>query len=240
MKRNVVFVITNGRSGTNWLNYILQQNLKGWSVYHENPPTLNFSDYDGKNWNKKKELIEKTLNDNKGYIETNHMFIKTFWKDVVKDFRDKLKVIVLFREPELIARSLFCLNTIPGESHNARIWYFDPKNEDNLFKIELRDDYDKCLWHPYEVMFRALKFNKDHPSIPIKTVLLSELNTHDGMKDLLSWIEDKQVEDVMLNTTPTNSKATRFKTKAIRDDLLTEFLRKREVMEYEWGKQLAI
>ena len=226
--RDLIFVITTGRSGTEWLAKQLKNNLKDSSVNHEAYPALSLREYNKGLWNDKKNNILKELKTNNLYVETNHMFIKTFYKDALENFRDRIKVIILEREPELVARSMYSLGTIPGESELAKDWYIDPSSKTCFIKCPEEDKITKCLWACYEVRARAKKFQKDFLDIPVYKISLNELQDVEGFKNLLNWIgEEHKADSIILDIVPKN------KSPFIKrlDTPLKKFIEKKEAFE---------
>lgn len=229
--RDIIFVATTGRSGTNWLHKQLNNNFPTITVCHEEFPALDFKEYKEGNWKSKRVKILKKLEEQKLYIETNHMFIKTFYKDAVKEFRDRLKVIILEREPELVARSMFSLNTIPGENYLGNKWYGDPDDKENLVKCPSNNKFVRCLWTCYEVKARTNKFTKDYSDIPVFRTTLNELQEESKFLELLEWVTEGKKslrqENLVLNTTPNNG--SQFIN--LDSALLSQIIKEKELFE---------
>ena len=195
MSNSVVFVATTGKSGTTWLKNQLGQNLKNSSVTHENGPVMTFEENLYVCWKEKKAKILEVLNDGKNYVETNHMFIKTFCERAVKDkdIKPLLKVVCLERKPELVARSLYAARTVPGVDNTAKRWLLDPDSPDNLVPLPLDDPVVRCLWYWYEVRSRVLRFKRENEDIPFFVATLDSLQEETVFRSLLGFIEPDSV-----------------------------------------------
>lgn len=188
--RDIIFVISTGRCGTRWLARELVKELENATVFHEADPVCTIEGYSSQIWDSKKDCIIRSFESSrKFYVETNHMFVKTFMDDAIKDFGDRIKVIILERDIEEVAKSLIKINMIPGRSRGARRWYLDPEADDNLVALPEDNDLVRCLWYCYEIKARAEKFVIDNSSIPIFRAKLKNLKEPSEFKKLLKWID---------------------------------------------------
>lgn len=195
-----VFVLTTGRSGSAALSNLLE-NINSINSYHEPYPIMNnryrLPKIILKFWYPflfyfvKYPTILKSHKDGKSvYVETNHLFLKTFSQYAIRFLGKKIKLIHLVREPYKVAKSMYDIHTIPGDYHSS-IWYLDPYSRDNLLsyrKIKKRlnkdylsqyEDFFKCLWYWYEMEKRAEVLIKRNRNIDLVKINTSELNNSD-------------------------------------------------------------
>ena len=178
-----VFVATTGRSGTEFLQKIFST-LPGCSAHHEAWPIMH--DHvlrawnDGEEWLARRTYwVQKSVNirrmtgDNDLYVETNHLFIKSFARYAIQDFGSRLRIIHLRRDAVSVARSMVALGAVPGTAH-GNDWYLDYRAPRNLLKMEdllgeggdLDHDFFRCLWYWYEIETRIHALKARYPEIP--------------------------------------------------------------------------
>lgn len=171
-----VFVATTGRSGTEFIQKVFST-VPGCTALHEAWPIMH--DHVLRAWNDGEEWlaqrtywVQKSVNirrmtgENDLYVETNHLFIKSFAPMAIQDFGHRLRIIHLRRDPVSVARSMVQLGAIPGTPH-GNDWYLDYRAPRNMIKMEgvlgsggdLDHDFFRCLWYWYEIeaRIRALK-----------------------------------------------------------------------------------
>lgn len=228
-----VFVATTGRSGTEFLQKIFAS-LPGCSSHHEPWPIM--ADDVLKSWNDGEEWlarrtywvqkavsIRRLTGDNDLYVETNHLFAKSFAPYAIQDFGLRLRIIHLRRDPVSVARSMVALAAVPGTVH-GNDWYLDYRAPRNLIKIgdllgtggELDDDFYRCLWYWYETEARIQVLKTRFPQIPWFMLdwegeipladvaeLIRGLGKEPDMKSLESQVKKKVNQQVSLKEGPT-------------------------------------
>jgi len=137
---NYIFVVTTGRSVSGTLANIFKK-IKSVHAEHEPYPIMhNNLDLPKKlfkiwNWYlfyfvKYPSILLSRKEGEKTYLETNHLFLKSFLKYATRVFKNKIRIIHLIREPHLVAKSIYEINKIPGKKLGNR-WYLNPADVDN-------------------------------------------------------------------------------------------------------------
>lgn len=202
--RSYVFVCSTGRCGTNTISDVFSKAQEVRSL-HEPYPTMyaNQSDLPLKHQQrlslqKRKHLnILKASRKKFAYIESNHMFIKTFF-DVAYNLLplDKIKLIHVSRDPFSVASSFYSIDSIPGKPPTGDRFLLDPFGPGNLIDLskELNSDvyshdFFKCLWYWYEVEERIAEAKKRTSKrvewLELKT---KDLNSSEKIKELVSFV----------------------------------------------------
>ena len=217
--RAYIFVANAGRSGSLSLQRIFST-IEGCVSLHEPHPKM-LNEYRNEKekeaffrkqfYTLKRVYIKKAASGNKYYIETNHMFIKSFAEHSLAYFGNKCKVIHLHRDPLQIAISLFKLNDIPGKTDIAKLYTLDPLENDNLIKIDDllccqqndETDFLKCLWYAYEIEARISKFKERHASLNVYKINTNQLNDVAEIKKLLNYFNIPYDNDTISNVVGT-------------------------------------
>ena len=129
-----MFVATTGRSGTEFLQRVFST-VPGCTALHEAWPIMQEHVLrawnEGEEWLARRTLwVQKSVNirratgENDLYVETNHLFIKSFASMAIQDFGQRLRIIHLRRDPVSVARSMVQLGAVPGTPH-GNDWYLD-------------------------------------------------------------------------------------------------------------------
>ena len=172
--KGLVFCATTGRSGSKSLAAVLRSG--GAVAVHEPWPFLNGYQcvnrpIEGDARSRRAYAWHKSVNIKRKaqhaafYVETSHLFIKSFCDYVFQEFGDLVKVVHLVRDPEKVALSLMQLGTIPG-TEKAADWYCDPASPNNLLRLpeSLRgNDLAACLWYCYEIEARVEFWRERYP-----------------------------------------------------------------------------
>jgi hypothetical protein len=181
--RNFIFVATTGRSGTLTLVNIFSR-LSSCTALHEPYPIMNNNILLAASYGDEQRVnrfykIRKSVNirrhaaGSEYYLEANHLFIKTFIKQVVNDFGKRVKVIHLVRNPANVANSIYSLQDQPG-TENGNRWWLDYRAPSNLIyipevlegKSEFNHPYYKALWYWFETEARIERWKQQLPDIP--------------------------------------------------------------------------
>ena len=202
--RDFTFVVSTGRAGTKTLSVFIE-GIRGVTSKHEPVPVMNAEILQDASYGTG-ELALKTFMDEKlpaifrdcskdsakHYVETNHLFIKSFYKPAIEFFNRKLKVINMVSDAKHVAYSIYQLNEIPGEPEGNK-WYLDPHGEGNLIDVreKLVDEFDHqyyaCLWYVLEIEARAERLKKEFKG-KILTIKTDELNSITKLEELCSFI----------------------------------------------------
>jgi hypothetical protein len=174
-----VFVANPGRSGSKTLADIFA-GVPGLAVSHEPTPKMTFEPEWGTSqeqnlralfFEKKIFYVMRAAAGHSHYIETNHLFIKTFAEHAIGYFGDRIRIIHLRRDPVSVALSFYRLGEIAGQSEVERRYMLDPLAADNIvpgaFLLEPKSPYGhefyRNLWYWYEVEARIAAARRKHP-----------------------------------------------------------------------------
>ncbi len=201
-----IFTATTGRSATATLAHIFDK-VDNCSSHHEPHPAMNGRAMINKN-NGDDELSKfiykyiKSINlrrlssGYRYYVETNHMFIKSFADYVIDEFRGKVKVIHLIRDPVKVADSITRLNQCPGTEIGNQ-WWLDYHASNNLIQIaevldcdeSFKDDFYKSLWYWYETEARVANFKKKYPDVFFIDFFVDDLNDGSKLCSLMNTLD---------------------------------------------------
>jgi hypothetical protein len=169
-------------------------------------------------WHRQK--LPQILRDARGhqfYIETNHLFLKSFHDLALAEFADRLAVIHLVRPPVEVAKSLFNLGQIPS---SLTQWYLMPEAPTNmvpwnlLAQQGLSHGFYDCLWYWLEIEARARSMKHENPDLLWLDLRTEDLNSPERMRQLatslgIDWRDDHAFEVVpKLNRKRTHKKQT--------------------------------
>lgn len=233
-----IFVATTGRSGSSSLNKIFD-NLEGVASFHEpypimvNPIKFNCkkNSYFKKLFNAKKRIyIKRECKNKKIYFESNHMFIKNFSDLAVNEFKSKVKVIYLIREPILVAKSFLAINSIPGKTETGIAFLLSPEHKDNIINLngitlpenEIEFDFCLCLWYWFEVQARAIAFHKKNPEIQFVVTRTEDLNDKIKLSSLLGILGLK-IDSTILDKVVGTKENSKFSEKTkLKKNIISE------------------
>jgi hypothetical protein len=200
----LVFCINSGRSGSQYLAELLGTAEEVISYHEPQPPMtgdflslINNNNYsDSLRVRKIKSHTIKNVIRNfpegKIYCETNHMFIKTFFDIVCKDFK-KIDVIILRRYLPSVLKSFIELGYFSEKNPNWPLWMSSPNAVTAaiscLDKDENLDQYDRCIAYLIDIEARAIRFQKEYPLIPTHEVRLESLNNYEQIKELFKRLK---------------------------------------------------
>lgn len=214
----LIFVATTGRSATTTLSEIFERIL-GCSSHHEPNPNMNGQiminrNNDDSRFAKftyetvKSVNIRRLAKGFKYYVETNHMFIKTFIDYVVDDFPQKVKVIHLVRNPVEVAESITRLNQHPG-SNIGNQWWSDYHAPENIIKIadvldnnnEFKDNFYKSLWYWYEIEARVSFWKQKLPNVPFIYFNVRDISNGEKLCGLMEELKLKYDRNKIVDAT---------------------------------------
>lgn len=194
----MIFVISSGRVGTNYLSCLFGS-VPGTIGFHEPVPQMNgefvrmanslpYAETYGARREAKVPALEAWVQQNPGatYSETSHMFIKTFY-DVVCDRFEDVRVVVLRRSLRRTLRSFLSMGLFAG-SPSTPVWMTSPNAATAAIRCPFRDDdmdpVDLCIAYLMDIEARASRFREEYPSVPVHEVSLDELNSPAGVRRL--------------------------------------------------------
>lgn len=112
------------------------------------------------------------------YCETNHMFIKTFFDVVIKEFRN-VDVIILRRELSHVLKSFVELGYFSSKNTAWPDWMSSPNAQTRAIncidKDENLDQYDLCIAYLLDIEARARRFQREYPQVNTYEVCLESL-----------------------------------------------------------------
>lgn len=205
--QHFTFVATTGRTGTSTLANIFA-GIEKYTSLHEPGPIMNdeimIQANNGDDCLAKKTFYGSKLfhiyrtcamNKSKYYLETNHMFIKSFAEYAVKHFYPRINVIHLSRDLKETAYSLYQVGVIPGTLEGNQ-WYLDYKATNNQIKMskyfdeyhEFDHPFYRCLWYVYEIEARIQRFKINHPNVPIFEMSTPDLNSLNRLCELCDFL----------------------------------------------------
>ncbi len=218
-----IFMATTGRSGSKSLARVFEA-ADNAVTYHEPYPIMfnHFPDLgyipEGEErreyfrklfYTKKCINIKRNAIGHRYYVETNHQFIKNFADLAIEYFKDKIRIIHVFRNPVSVASSFFSIESIPDTTPRGIVYAIDPKNENNFVKMddllyqdgEFKDPFYKCLWYWYELHTRVKKYKEKYPNVRWHTMHTDDMNDRVKLIEMfdnlgVSYIPEKLEEVV--------------------------------------------
>jgi hypothetical protein len=179
----IIFTATTGRSGTLTLTNVFSS-IADCKALHEPYPRMSGAvltaasfgnmEYVDRVYRQIKAVhIRRAAAGYKYYVETSHLFIKTFALQALSDFGIKLNVIHLVRPPLQVAMSIYRLQDQPGTQRGNQMWldYRAPSNLIGIADIleadaEFSHPFYKALWYWFEVEARIAAYKERFPSVP--------------------------------------------------------------------------
>lgn len=201
------FVATTGRSGTLSLARLFSR-VPGYLALHEPAPDMTrhvVIETNNGNTRLMEDIFLKTKlphirrdcekSGAKYYLESTHMFIKTFWRIAIDYFYPYIRIIQLERDPLKVAASFYQLGEIPG-TQEGNDWLLDYKAPLNHIQIasildtqpEFGHPFFRCLWYIYEIRERINKLKRMYPTIPIYRMNTEDLNSIEGVEKVLEFL----------------------------------------------------
>lgn len=205
--KKVVFCATTGRSGTDHVARVLDSH-SGIVARHEPNPSFfglpNIAANEGDDsicrelWlrEKRSQVVRAAVDTgSQYYVETNHLFLKTFADCAVREFKGRIMVLHIRRSPVGVANSLYQLKHQPGTGTGYR-WYCDFASPGNLLQIDrhlrpygdFHHDFYAALWYWFELEARVDRFRSLYPSVPVFTLPFDRISDPAAYEELLAWI----------------------------------------------------
>ncbi len=211
----VIFTATTGRSGTLTLAKLFSA-IPDCLSLHEPYPIMNgdllraatFSDMPQVEryfYGVKSIYIRRAAIPYRYYVESNHMFIKSFVEYAAKEFSRKLEVVHLVRDPVEVATSLFRLDECPG-TPKGDYWALDYRAPSNRIGIadlleaegEFRHPFYRCLWYWFEIEARTQEWRGRLPGVRFHRFETNWFNDQQRVLQLLDQLHMPYDRDAVL------------------------------------------
>lgn len=188
--RKYIFCINSGRAGSQYLSKLLST-AKDIQAFHEPHPqminkhldAINNYDY-SYSYNDRCIKVDainkltKNWNSNTIYVETSHMFIKTFWDVIINELEGDIKVVSLKRDLPKVLKSFIELSYF-NRNGEALKWMSLPDAKTATVKCIKpyygMNHYEKCIAYLIDIEGRREKFTKEY-SDRISECRLERLN----------------------------------------------------------------
>jgi len=201
--RPLVFVISPGRSGSQFLASLLDATADG-SAVHEPRPRMNGAFLRGLSEQRlaasyarrRIKLVGlltalEALSEGHTYVETSHMFVKTFY-DVVLDYFPNVKVVHLRRAVPAVVRSFAELGYFSDRSTHWRHWMHDAYASEPLLSPAVprgdADSFDRILAYLADIEARAAMVRQKYPETAFYPIELEKIGEPDGARRLVGQL----------------------------------------------------
>ena len=198
----LVFTASPGRSGSEFLSQLLGAAART-SAGHERQPTmtgpwLRRVAYDDSASSYQDRLVKvDALRSELGrmpagwtYVDTSHMFVKTFADVVFDEFQhEQISVIVLRRDPIETARSFFELDYFGPRPRAWINWMISPTAPYSAFRLdpeEVEDQFDLIFGYLVDIEVRTQQLRDRTPAVGWIDARLDEIATPQGSAELFS------------------------------------------------------
>lgn len=232
-QKRLIFTVTTGRSGTNYLTNMLSY-LPNVTSLHEPEP-----DYHHvlRSVQHQPELAYEFLIERKLpaiaadkapiYIETSHLFCKGFFEPLL-DLGIVPDLILLSRDKRSVAKSMYQLNQIPARTEIGRNYLVQPDDPQvlPLPNWESLHDYQLCYWYTLEIERRQQVYSAEVKKRGgmVYAITLEDFSTIKGFWSLL-WAM-KLPFPYPLNA------ARHFRSHLFRSNTLSEFKNTEKSADY--------
>ncbi len=196
--KRLIFTVTTGRSGTDFLASVARVLPDVVSLHEPNPSPvdvfrwMHMGDPDlARRWWIELKLPRIAARKKPVYLETNHVYCKGFLEPLLGlGFTPSL--ILLRRANRSIASSLYELATIPGRTVRGDRWYLRPDDPGvlPLPAWETFHDYQLCYWYTLEIARRQAEYEEliAERGGDTLTLDLAELNSPEGFDRLARFV----------------------------------------------------
>lgn len=197
----LTFSINTGRTGSAYLAHVLSFAAE-LDVHHEASPdmagrTLIEAKERGLKRTYHERFMKKVIairrrmyaRPHLRYVETSHLFAKTFEDVVMDEFysnrRCDVRIIVMRRRIEDIAFSLARLN-FDAMLHD---WYYTPGDKIAVLNpIAMADESERIAGYLYDVEAHVMQFRERYPEVPITEVYLEDITSPAGVRQLYTQL----------------------------------------------------
>ena len=195
--RRLVFVISTGRAGSEYLARLFNTAANVYAI-HEPRPRMNGRYLEmamnaplADSYYKRRIKILginralSRMDKDSIYVETSHMFIKSF-HDVVLDYYDNVEVIILRRPLYKILKSFVELGFFAESNPTSRRWFHLPGSRNSkaeLFKpLAEMDQFEKCIAYLLDIEAFAQEFTIKYPNVKTHEVQLEDVGSVEGAR----------------------------------------------------------
>lgn len=200
---SMIFSINTGRTGSAYLAHVLSFAADELSVHHEAEPDMSGRPLrEAKAWGleatyhsrfmRKAPALRKALveADGRTYVETSHLFAKSFYDVVMTEFFERRKcdvrVIVLRRRAEDIAFSLDRLNFDEALDD----WYYLPGDRIAALRpIAMNSTEERVAGYLYDVEAQVARFRRRYSDAPMIEVELEQIASARGVRRLYATLD---------------------------------------------------
>lgn len=201
--QGLIFCINSGRSGSGYLGNLLATAEKV-AAFHEPEPTMSgkyldmvmrapLADSASQRMCKVRAIRSQLakLPQDWTYVETNHMFIKTFFDVVMAAFSpDRLSIVILRRDLAKILYSFIRLGYFSDMNPVWSDWMHRVPSANSPFTpfmpYESMDSYDRAISYLIDIEARAVRFKENYPLVRIVETDLEDLQNREGVTALFS------------------------------------------------------
>ena len=240
-EKQYIFSINPGRSGSKYLSSILAT-AKGVLAAHEPEPKMigdilrlveekNYAESYDERIYKAKTVNKLLLNSSCfTYVETNHMFIKTFFDVVINELQNT-KVIFLKRNIVDTLHSFYQLGYFSERNKAWKDWMISPYAVTSAIPCMLdeneKDEIGLSMAYIIDIYARGYRFINEHPDISVFHITLDDLNNEEKVLELFKELNVVPTEDTLLQIgKKTNSRAHK-KKKFGGKEISKEYLKRR-------------
>ena len=180
----LIFTATTGRSGTLTLTRLFAA-IPGCYAAHEAHPIMHGLPLQAASYGDtalvdriyqrvKSVNIRRAAAGHRYYFEANHLFIKTFARNVIADFGPRVAVVHLVRPAAEVANSIYDLCDYPG-TERGNYWWLDYRAPTNLISMadvletdpEFSHPFYKALWYWHEIEARIAAWRLSVPAVKV-------------------------------------------------------------------------
>jgi hypothetical protein len=194
--KRLIFTITTGRSGTEYLSHALAC-FRDVDSRHEPKPTFGSAfrticsaPATAREFWLAHKLPRIAASKQPIYAETSHLVCKGFLESAV-DLNLRMSLLHLVRAPREVATSLWRLATIPGRTYGGVKYYLSPWDARlalpvDLARAERWNDYQLCFWYCLEIEARAREYARrfEPRGVRVHRVELPAILATDGVEGL--------------------------------------------------------
>jgi len=235
-----IFSINTGRAGSKYLSDILST-AKEVCANHEPDPKMTGSILKLVENNIYKESFQSRIFKTKSiqeilitsshstYIETSHMFIKTFFDVVINELQN-VKIVFLKRSLVDTLHSFYQLGYFSDRNKAWSDWMISPyaatKAIPCLLSENEKDEIGLSLAYLIDIYARGNRFIEENPNIPVFHIALEELNDEEKVKDLFLDLNiiptETTFQHIGIKTNQRLDKKKKFGDKTISKEYLTQ------------------
>jgi hypothetical protein len=195
--KRLIFTVGTGRNGTGYVSHLLH-GLPGLSCLHEPDPqfytVLRAVQTDpgvAERFCREQKLPAIRSVQEPVYFETSHLVCKGFLEPLMAH-GVPFDLVILRRDPVLVATSLFLLGTVPARTELGRQFLLSPDDPGVLPLPNWQDlhDWALCYWYCLEIERRAQVYKERLAGLGGRVLETSVgiLKTDRGLGEMLSFL----------------------------------------------------